>query len=196
MKFKLQRFIFPFIIVFLNFSPALAQSILQKAEIEKYIGILPQISALAQLNDQETQPSTPLLTDEFGRTPISDNLIFLKERPNYNKFTDLIIKAGFLTAEEWANVGDKIMMAYSAYHLKYPSDNSSPTVNEIKSSMQDRSKLVEANQFISNEQKRILLKKIQNSMALLNDPNYINNENISIISPYIERLNSLFKEYQ
>lgn len=201
MKLIFLRFLIPFLVFFLNFFPTLAQTTLQKAEIEQYIDALPQIYALSQTtqpNDQEQGIQTPisLKTDEFSRTPISDSLVLLKEQPTYEKFNTIVMKAGFLSTEGWASAGDKIMIAYSAYHLKHPINKASPTIDVIKSDMQEQLKLIEANQFISGEQKQTLLNKIQNSMALLNDPNYIDSENISIISPYIERLNSLFEEYQ
>lgn len=201
MKLKFTKFIIPIMMFFLNFFPVMAQSTLQNKKIEQYIGVFPQIYALSKTTqpnemEKETQPPISLQSDKLSRTPVSDNLTLLKETSTYDEFSKIIMRAGFLSTEEWASTGDKIMMAYSAYHLKYPMNKDTPSIDVIKMDMQDQLKSIETNQFISNEQKQTLINKIQNSMALLNDPNYIDGENISIIRPYIERLNSLFKEYQ
>jgi hypothetical protein len=101
-----------------------------------------------------------------------------------------------LNPKEWASTGDKIMMAYSAYQMKNYDRETAPTIGEIKQNMSEDLIKIKINKFISPKQKQVLINKIENSMALLSDPNYIDNENISIISPFIGRLNSLFKETQ
>jgi len=70
------------------------------------------------------------------------------------------------------------------------------SIDEVKKYMSEDLMKIKINKFISSKQKQVLINKIKNSMALLNDPNYIDNENISIISPFIGRLNLLFKETQ
>jgi len=55
---------------------------------------------------------------------------------------------------------------------------------------------IKNNKFISQEQKQTLINKIEKSIEMIDDPNYNDDENISIISPYIKQLNSLFEEFQ
>jgi len=190
-----------FFLFLFNYFPALAQDILNITEIEQYLVTYPQIHKISQeyeASNEEEEIDKPVILDqdEFSRTPISDNLDQLRTHPTFEKFTDIIKKAGFSSPRQWASAGDKIMMAYSAYQIKHPQQETAPSIEEIKKDMDEQRNLIEKNQFISNEQKQSLINKIENSMALLSDPNYIDSENISIISPYIERLNSLFKEYQ
>ncbi len=189
-----------FFFIFLLFSPALAQNLLQKSEIDQYINSVRELNQLRpaqpEINNSKTQ-LVPRSGDQqnISMTPITDNLEFLRTQPNYEAFKSTIRKYGFSTPENWANVGDKVMMAYSAYHLKNDVTKGAPSVSEILTDMQEQQTNIKNNPYITQEQKLGLLNKIQNSMALLRDPNYINSENISVIGPYIERLDSLFKEY-
>ncbi|MBL4602734.1 MAG: hypothetical protein JKY84_08315 [Emcibacteraceae bacterium] len=201
MKVEFKKAPIIFILFFLNILPAMAQNILSNDDIEKYIAVLPLIHQLSERfqsgidkeNKEETMVFSP---DTLSLTPITDNLTTLENHQTFEEFNLIITKAGFLNSSEWANVGDRIMMAYSANQLINPIDDNAPSINFIKENMQTELANVEKNQFISAEQKLTLINKIQKSMALLNNPNYIDNENITIIGPYIERLNSFFKEYQ
>ena len=201
MKVEFKKVPIIFILFFLNILPAMAQNTLSNGDIEKYIIVLPQIHQLSEryqsgINKENKEETIVFNPDTLSLTPITDNLATLVNHPTFEEFTLIITKAGFLNAAEWANVGDRIMMAYSATQLINPVGNNAPSINFIKENMQTELSNVEKNQFISAEQKLTLINKIQKSMALLNNPNYIDNENITIIAPYIERLNSFFKEHQ
>tara|TARA_R110002073_G_scaffold204772_2_gene364514 strand:+ start:770 stop:1375 length:606 start_codon:yes stop_codon:yes gene_type:complete len=190
-----------FSIFFLNILAAQAQNTLDSIKIEQYLSTLPSLARLEEKykaadNSENEEYVSMLDSPEITRTPISDGLIRLRDHPRYDEFKDIVTDANFSDPEEWASTGDQIMMAYSAYQLKYPESANAPSLAEIKKDMQEDLEKINKNQFISAEQKQTLINKIENSMALLNDPNYIDSENISIISPYIERLNTLFKEYQ
>jgi hypothetical protein len=181
---------------FLSFSSASAQNSLNNLEIEHFINTLPAINALVNEFESDNEQQINNLPTDFSRTPITDSLNVVRTPQTLAEFTSIINRSGFSSAELWAQAGDKIIMAYSAYHLKYPQNASAPNPEEIKLDLTSQLTNIKRNQFISNEQKQTLINKIQNSIALLSDPNYIDSENISIISPYIDRLNSLLKEYQ
>lgn len=190
--------IFTIALFFLNFSFAIAQETLKKDEIEKYLRSMPQIQHLAetsQNNNSEDQNVNAVIDEEssLSMTPLTDSLGKIKNLPNYEDFLKIIKNAGFNNPEEWASVGDRVMMAYSAFQLKNPKNKASPDLNELKVTLQDELQNIEKNQFISIEQKQHLINKLQKSIALLNDPNYINSQNIPVIAPYIERLNSILR---
>lgn len=183
---------------FFALNPAYAQNALNETEIEKYLSTLPKLRTLNAIEPEETD-STRLAegqtqNDELvSHTPISDNLERMRNHSTFDSFSEIVIEAGFDNPAQWAAVGDKIMLAYNAYFLTNPADSNAPSLEEMKQDLSEQQKSVSANQFITPEQKKLLLNKIENSMAMLNDPNYIANENISIIRPFIGRLNSYLR---
>lgn len=191
-----------FFLFFSHFMPTNAQNSLESRQIEQYLTSLVKIKTLINSAENEIRTTTEEVIpssnnyDASSRTPITDTLVQIKKHHTFKRFENDVITSGFITIEQWATVGDKIMMAYSAYHLKNPPPGQNKNVVDIEKDLSDDLKKIENNKFISPEHKKLLTEKIQNSIALLNDPNYIDHENIKIISPYIERLNSLFKEPQ
>ena len=190
-----------FIIISLNFFSAQAQNILDATKIEQYLSTLPLLAQLQEKNiaidnDEKSRNTHTFDKTKTSSTPITDNLILLEGHPNYEKFTVIVANAKFLNPKEWASTGDKIIMAYSAYQMKNYNGETLLSIDEVKKYMSEDLMKIKINKFISSRQKQVLINKIKNSMALLNDPNYIDNENISIISPFIGRLNLLFKETQ
>lgn len=189
-----------FFFIFMIFFNANAQNTLNTADIDNYLTSLKNISSMMKKYNTEiqTQENTDLTSlpplDELSKTPISDTLEYVKSLPTYSNFEMIIKSAGFETTEEWAYIGDKIMLAYSAYYLKNPQDKNAISIDEFINDLNAKSDQIKNNMFISNEQKNFLVEKIENSIAMLKDPNYIDNENIKILSPYIKRLNTLFKE--
>jgi len=189
--------IFVFFSFFLNFTPTIAQNALNEAEIENYLATLPLIEAIvSEENANLSIEETDITRSGISLTPITDSLELARHQPTYPKFLKIIENAQFNSPSHWANVGDNIMMAYSAFHLKSQETTGASNIEAIIKDLTEKLANIEKNQFISSDQKQLLIEKIQNSMALISDPNYINSENISIISPYIDRLNSLFKDYQ
>lgn len=186
------------ITIFFIFIPANAQITLSDADIEKYLSTLPKLQTLSASPDPENSPMERRSLNSqnenlTSRTPISDNLERMQNHPTYDVFSRIIKDAGFETPADWAAVGDEIMMAYSAYLIKNPVDNDAPTLADMKNDLAEQLAKVEGNQFITQEHKELLINKIENSIAMLNDPTYIANENISIISPYIKRLTSYLR---
>ncbi len=186
------------ITIFFIFIPANAQITLSDADIEKYLSTLPKLQTLIASPDPEDNPmeSRDLSSQNenlTSRTPISDNLERMKNHPTYDMFSRIVNDAGFETPADWAAVGDEIMMAYSAYLIKNPVDNNAPTLDEMKKDLAEQLSKVEGNQFITLENKELLINKIENSIAMLNDPTYITNKNIPIIRPYIGRLTSYLR---
>lgn len=186
----------------INIFSAFAQKPLNNTDVENYLSSLPLLDALAENYEQDIKDQTeeitppPIDPSDISRTPVTDNLAFIENHPTFDEFKNIISTAGFASADQWANVGDKIMMAYSAYQLKNPAIQATANLNIIKNKLIENLESIKKNQYISTQQKEMLINKIQNSMELINDPNYIDSENISIISPYIARLNSHFKEAQ
>ncbi|MDG1995868.1 MAG: hypothetical protein P8J14_05195 [Emcibacteraceae bacterium] len=191
-----------FLLSFSCFLPANAQNTLNSSQIEQYLSSLVRIKTLIINIENETssteKESIILQNSSFeaSKTPITDTLKQIKNHSSFKNFETSVLSSGFSSIEQWADVGDKIMMAYSAFQLQKSSDEQSQNLNEIKADLNDQLQKIKNNKFISPNQKTILTEKIQNSIALLNDPNYIDNENIKIISPFIARLNSVFKEHQ
>ena len=203
MKNKNILVIMSLILFLFNHSIALAQDQLTNVEIERYLSSITslqlldtQIEAESENDDQVVESQFFEETGTMSLTPITDSLSKITTHPTYDRFTAIIKRTGFSSPQQWASAGDRIMIAYSAYQLKNPPQNNGANMGAITDEMQASLERIEKNQFISSEQKQILKNKIQNSMALMSDPNYIENENIPIISPYIARLNSLFKDYQ
>ena len=203
MKNKNILVIMSLILFLFNHSIALAQDQLTNVEIERYLSSITslqlldtQIEAESENDDQVVESQFFEETGTMSLTPITDSLSKITTHPTYDRFTEIIKRTGFSSPQQWASAGDRIMIAYSAYQLKNPPQNNGANMGAITDEMQASLERIEKNQFISSEQKQILKNKIKNSMALMSDPNYIENENIPIISPYIARLNSLFKDYQ
>ncbi|MEZ5758302.1 MAG: hypothetical protein R3D86_08785 [Emcibacteraceae bacterium] len=198
MKKPLLQQILIFALFFLNITHANAQNVLNKDEIEKYLNAMPQIRQLAETyeknlgEEQKTLPGQDEISS-FSMTPLTDSLEEIRNLPTYEDFLKIIKSVGFNNPEEWASVGDRVMMAYSAFQLKNPPNQSSPDLNKLKDTLTDDLENLKKNQFISIEQKQYLINKLQKSIALLNDPNYINSRNIPVIAPYVERLGSLLR---
>jgi hypothetical protein len=191
-----------FILIFSSFLPSQAENSLKPEQIKRYLNSLVKIKELINGPESENQApqkeSIPLPnnTDNQSLTPISDTLEHIKNHHTFKSFEKIILISGFSTIEQWADVGDNIMMTYSAYHLINTPKEQTENISDIKIDLSNDLKKIESNKFINPEQKKFLIEKIQNSIALLADPNYINNGNIKIISPYIKRLNTLFEEHQ
>lgn len=198
MKKDLILYLTIFFSYFFVLNTAIAQNVLNETEIEKYLATLAKLQTLNVI-EPEDDDSTGFAdgqsqNDELvSYTPISDNLERMRNHSTFDSFSEIVIKAGFENPSQWAEVGDKIMLAYNAYFLTNPVDSNAPTLEEMKQDLSEQQKSVNANQFITPEHKKLLLNKIENSMAMLNDPNYIANENISIIRPFIGRLNSYLR---
>lgn len=187
-----------FFSLFFIFSHAYAQDTLIKSDIERYLATLPRLQSLNEATplDNDSPAPSDIQNQESSltsQTPITDNLRRMRNHPSFDKFTTIVQEAGFEDPTEWALVGDQIMTAYSAYLITNPIDNDAPTLDKMKQDLKGLLKKVEGNQFITPENKELLLNKIKNSMAMLNDPNYIANENISTIRPYIGRLTSYLR---
>ncbi len=189
-----------FFFIFMIFFAANAQNALNTTDIDNYLTSLKNISSMMKRYDNENQvtENTDLTSlppiDELSKTPITDTLQFVKLHPTYSTMEMIVKSSGFETIEEWANVGDHIMLAYSAYYLKNPQAKDAMSIEEMIKDLNAKDDQIKNNMFISDEQKNFLTEKIENSIAMLKDPNYIDNENIKILSPYIKRLNTLFKE--
>lgn len=208
MKMKVLILNITVVLFTINIFSAHAQNILVKSDIEKYLSTLTPLKNLAKINvgnpedeteiKDQTEDIPPPLFDpsNISRTPVTDTLEYTKNHPTFAEFSMIIDKAGFSSPDQWADIGDKIMMAYSAYNLKNPPSSEAADLNEVKRDLAKKLEAVRKNQFISKQQKETLIKKLQNSIELINDPNYIDSENISMISLYIEQLNSHFKEEQ
>ena len=189
-----------FFFIFMIFFTANAQNALNTNDIDNYLTSLKNISSMMKRYNSENQAkenadltSLPPV-DELSKTPITDTLEFVKSHHTYSTLEMIVKSSGFKTTEEWANTGDQIMLAYSAYYLKKPQDKEALSIDEMINDLNAKGNQIKNNMFISNDQKNFLMEKIENSIAMLKDPNYIDNENIKILSPYIKRLNTLFKE--
>ncbi len=207
MVLKINPMILSFMVglFFVNFITAHAQSTLNRVDVEKYLETLPLLRVLSekyeaektlQADQQETILEEPSI---ISRTPITDSLEITKDHSTFPEFIDIIKKAGFSSPQQWANAGDQIMLSYSAYRLKNTVLNThdgAANITDIKKDMAEKLDVIKKNKFIDKGQQEVLIKKIENFMELINDPNYIDNENITIITPYIDRLNLLFKEFQ
>jgi hypothetical protein len=189
-----------FFFIFMIFFTANAQNALNTTDIDNYLTSLNNISSIIKrYNDENrSKESADLATlppiDALSKTPITDTLEFVKSHPTYSTLEIIVKSSGFNTTEEWANTGDQIMLAYSAYYLKNPQDKDAMSIEEMIKDLNAKDDQIKNNIFISDEQKNFLTEKIENSIAMLKDPNYIDNENIKTLSPYIKRLNILFKE--
>lgn len=189
-----------FFFIFIFFFTANAQNTLNSADIDNYLTSLKNISIMMNRynNENQAKESADLTSlppiDELSKTPITDTLEFVKSHPTYTTLEMIVKSSGFNTTEEWAYTGDQIMLAYSAYYLKNPQDKDAMSIEEMIKDLNAKDDQIKNNMFISDEQKSFLTEKIENSIAMLKDPNYIDNENIKILSPYIKRLNTLFKE--
>lgn len=191
-----------FFFIFIYFFSANAQNALKSSDIDQYLTSLNSITVMMESynNENRAQEEAEIAAfpaiNELSQTPITDSLIYVKSHPTYSKFEMIIKSSGFQTVEQWANIGDQIMTAYSAYYIKNPESSDAKSIDFMINDLSSQRNQIEKNQFISVEQKNILIEKIENSIALLKDPNYIDNENIKSLSPYINRLNSMFKEPQ
>lgn len=203
MKNKINILYCSFFLFFFIFSNVSAQNGLNNTVIENYIATIPELRELERASqiakpesNEEADQTPPKKNTELSRTPVSDSLEYLQTQPFYEDFVHIINKYNFPNPKDWASTGDMIMMSYSAYHLKNPPNGNAPSIEALIKDLNDQKIKIEKNPYISMQQKQTLLNKLKNSIAMLNDPNYIENNNISVISPYIERLNSLFKEPQ
>ena len=191
-----------FFFIFIHFFTANAQNTLKSADIDNYLTSLKSISSMMERYNKENKPKEDMELktlppiDDLSKTPITDSLVYVKSHPTYSSLEMIVQSSGFQSVEEWANVGDNIMLAYTAFHIKNPAGSDAMPIEEMINDLTVQRDQISKNLFISSEQKNILTEKIENSIAMLNDPNYINNENIKILSPYMKRLNSLFKEQQ
>jgi hypothetical protein len=189
-----------FFCIFMHFFTANAQNTLKSNDIDNYLTSLKSISSMMERYNKENKPKedTELETlptiGDLSKTPITDSLAYVKSHPTYSSLEMIVQSSGFQSVEEWANVGDNIISAYTAFYLKYSAGSDAKSIEETINDLTAQRDQISKNLFISSEQKNILTEKIENSIAMLNDPNYINNENIKILSPYMKRLNSLFKE--
>lgn len=187
-----------FFLCFFILIPANAQNALKEKDIESYISTLPKLQLLYERSQPENNTSNqsqvqPQDNDLTSRTPITDNLERMRNHPTFDNFSNIVKEAGFANPAHWAATGDKIMLAYSAYFINNPINEDAPTLDELKLELSEQLKKAEGNRFITAEHKELLVNKIQNSMAMLSDPNYIASENISTIGPFIARLNSYLR---
>ncbi|MDG1709263.1 MAG: hypothetical protein P8H03_10905 [Emcibacteraceae bacterium] len=202
MRNSIQTILLSFFLYFSCFLPVNAQNTLESNQIERYLSSLVKIKTLINsinngtLSSEEESLTAYNPSLDPSSTPITDSLEHIRKHSSFNSFEKNVLSSGFSSIEQWANVGDDVMMAYSAFQLKKNQEEQGQNLDEIKADLNGQLNKIENNKFISPHQKKILIEKIQNSIALLNDPNYIDHVNIKIISPFIARLNLVFKEDQ
>ena len=198
MKSNLKLVVLGIIFIYLKSFPVLAQNKLNEAEIEHFINSLPQIYQLLMQSDSNSQalPNAKYDTEqsniEESFMPMTDMLNNAKLQPSFTQFKLIVHNGGFSSPDNWAKTGDDIMNAHAAYYRKRNYPDTSQLIIDLEQKLSD----IKSNQFISSEQKNVLINKLEKSIELINDPNYNGEEYISMISPYIERLNSLFEEFQ
>lgn len=170
-----------FLIGLLILMPASAMAeALSSTQIENLIR---SARPLTQLEDKYDLPeinnpeNTPI-------GPMSDALNNIKGYKAYGDFIAIIKKSGFSSAEEWANVGDRVIRAYLALSIN---------TKEVQSQMAEAMKQLESNPYITAEQKEMMRQQMKKSLPGGNGKNYSSPEDMKVVRPYLKQLEKAFE---
>lgn len=101
---------------------AQAFAALSNDEVTKFIAATPDIETFAQdMKKEGRNMEEEVMKDSKGKfEPYAQSVDLLKTKykDDYKKMGDLVKKHGFTSAEEWANVGDRVMHAYMAIKIE------------------------------------------------------------------------------
>jgi hypothetical protein len=106
-------------------SPARAAA-LNPAQVEKFMGTLPDLKALsdemqqAGKGDALDEAAAPHPGQIGGFEPYTNSLKALKSKfpADYRKLGDLVHQHGFMSQDDWADTGNRVMLAYMALKLE------------------------------------------------------------------------------
>ncbi len=99
---------------------AFAAMPLSAKQVESFLGSMKSVDSLT--DEMKAAGKQEALQAEMDKragvtfTPYVNSVTILKEKygPEYGKLGDIVKKHGFSSQEEWANVGDAVMLSYMA----------------------------------------------------------------------------------
>jgi len=120
-------------------------------------------------------------------TPMTNSLKEIKAHKAYGEFQSIIKSAGFSSAEQWANIGDRIMRAYMS--LKITAEMTPERKKIIQKSIQE----IKKNEYLTPTVKEQLLKSMNQSLLI---PNSSDKADTDMLKPYLTKLDQLFEEVE
>lgn len=136
-------------------------------------------------NDEE-EPAEDINPEDF--TPMTYVLELMKNHESYDEFTEIILSAGFSSPQQWAEVGDRVMNAYTA--IRIIEEMTPKKIQKMLKSIEE----VKKNEYLSPEIKKQLLESLTQMVTISDNLTEGEIADQEALTPYLDRLELLFKE--
>lgn len=168
---------------------AQAAAPLSKDDIQHFMNAMKPLQELGQKYEFDENKDPPAENTGFtGFSPMTRALEDVKGHASYEEFNIIIHDAGFSSPEQWADVGDRVIRAYTA--LKVARE----MTPEKKQKMMKNIEEVKKNEYLSPELKKQLLESLSQSMTMTDNINAGTKADQESLKPYLDQLERLFEE--
>lgn len=174
--------------VFLAAPASFAASALDAKKVEKFVGSISAVNALSATMKEEGKQEAlqadmdVLAGDDFR--PYTNSVVVLKEKfpGDYAKLGGIVKQHGFSSQDEWAGVGDAVMISYMAIKAEetapgYDSDMGTELTPEIMAQLPPESRA-------QVEKTMKMMKALRSAPA----------ENKAAVTPFVASIDKLINE--
>lgn len=169
--------------------PAHAATPLSGNDIQHFMNAMKPLQKLGTKYDFAEDENLPDKNGDFADfSPMSQSLEAVKDHESYEEFKTIILKAGFSSPQQWANVGDRVIRAYTS--LRIIEEMTPQRIAEILKDIEE----VEKNQYLSPEIKKQILESLTRTMTLKDNISEATKADQESLKPYLAKLERLFEE--
>ncbi|PCI50538.1 MAG: hypothetical protein COB49_03550 [Alphaproteobacteria bacterium] len=171
------------------FFSAHAEAQLGEDDIQHFINAMKPLRDLGEKYDITENNNLP--TENTGFTayfPMSRALENVKDHSSYEDFEKIIREAGFSSPAQWANIGDRVMRAYTS--LKIIREMTPERIQEMLKGIED----VKKNKYLSPEIKEQILDSLTQTITMSDNISGNTKADQEALKPYLTRLERLFEE--
>lgn len=116
-------------------------------------------------------------------TPFSSSLAEMKAHEGYGDLLAMIRQHGFDSAEQWAQVGDRVMRAYAALTIAEEVPNMNAQLAQAMQELEDSD--------LSEEQKQMMRGMLQSSTVVVGAVNNVPDADKAAVRPHIGAIEAL-----
>lgn len=180
------------ILLFLGgFITAHATEPLSEGDVQHFMNAYNPVQKLGNKYDFDDDKDDAIENiDPADFTPMSYALERVKNHEAYEEFKTIISTAGFSSPQQWANVGDRVMGAFTS--LKIIEEMTPEKIQEMLKSIED----VKKNEYLSPEIKKQLLESLTQMVTMSDNISHDEKADQNALKPYLARLERLFEERQ
>lgn len=168
------------VVFFMQYTSSALAGPLTEQQVERYLKSMPQSQALSKkYDDGQRKKIDPHL-------PLTSALKLMHSQgPAYDGLKKLAIEHGFSSAEEWADVGDRVMTAYL-----FLSSSLSP--EQIEQGYQQGVSNIKKDPKLSDVQKQMILQRMEKTHTKNQDRRINAQPDLPALAPYKATLEQVY----